>query len=93
MFFGGAPLWHASVVLWDRLTRRPKPVSSWTQADRSRAETVASNVLAGVGIPDRTRSETFELGLHVRRETTGQERDSVFKTPRGRRAAWVHERG
>ena len=81
------------MVLWDRLTRRPKSVSSWTQADHSRAETIAANVLEGVGVSDRSRAEPFTLGLHVRRETTAQERDAVFKTPRGRRAALAHERG
>jgi hypothetical protein len=93
VFFGGSPLWHASVVLWDRLTGRPKSVSSWTHADRLRTETIANNVLDGVGIHDRTRADTFNLGLHVRRETTAQERDSVFKTPRGRLAALAHQKG
>lgn len=93
MFFGGAPLWHVSVALWSPLTRTPKPVSSWTGEDRTKAERYAKIALQGAGVEDRTISEDGAVAMHVRRETTDRERDYVFRTPRGRAASRTHEQG
>lgn len=90
VFFGGAPLWHVSVALWSRLTGRPKAVSSWTQADHARAQRVARDMLAGVGIDDRTRGDTLDIAFHLRKQTRPIEQDSVFKTPRGRAISAAH---
>lgn len=68
-------------------------MSSWTDQDRSEAEAIAARTLAGVGIDDRMRSDYTDGALHVRKESTAQERDSVFKTPRGRAASRQHEKG
>lgn len=84
------------MALWSRLTGRPKPVSSWTREDRERADRVARNELAGVGLDDQMRTDDppfASLALHVRKATTDAEKDSVFKTPRGRLIAARHERG
>ena len=91
MFFGGAPLWHVSVALWSPITTRPKLVSSWTDAEKNKAEQYAMATLSGVGIDDRTIAEPFHIGMHYRRETTAKERDYVFKTNPGRMASVKHE--
>lgn len=93
MFFGGAPLWHASVVLWSMLTRRPRLVTSWSEEDHRKAERYAMDALRGVGIEDRTRADPHASGMHWRRETTARERDYVFKTAGGRAAARRHQIG
>lgn len=92
MFFGGAPLWHASVAIHSPLTRRPKLLSSWTDEDRSKAERYALMALRGVGVEDRTIAEPGGVALHYRRETTDRERDYVFKTNPGRMAALKHDK-
>jgi hypothetical protein len=92
VFFGGAPLWHASVALWSPLTNRPKYVSSWTDHDKAKAHSYAMQTLRGVGIDDRTISDPLEIAMHYRRETTQQERDYVFKTQRGRAASRKQEK-
>jgi hypothetical protein len=92
VFFGGAPLWHVSVAIWSPLTRTPKPVSSLTDHDKAKAERYAMMTLQGVGIEDRTICEPLNVTMHYRRETTGMERDYVFKTQRGRLASMKHEK-
>lgn len=83
MFFGGKPLWHASVVLWSRLTGRPRTAASWAVEERARAERIAAQQLAGVGLDDQTRAdvEPGGTGLHLRKATTAAEGDAVFRTP------------
>jgi hypothetical protein len=93
MFFGGAPLWHVSVAMWSRLTNRPRPVASLPREAVQSLEAAAAEVLAGIGIEDRTRAELFEIALHMRRETTSAERDQVFATSRGKLISARHERG
>lgn len=92
MFFGGAPLWHASVAIWSLLSRQPKLLSSWTDDDRAKAERHAMTTLAGVGVDDRTVAEPGAAAMHFRRQTTERERDYVFKTHPGRIASMKHER-
>lgn len=95
MFFGGKPLWHASVVLWSRLTGQPKKAASWAAEDRARAERIAAQQLAGVGLDDQMRADLMSggTGLHVRKATTTAEGDAVFRSPRGRIIAARHARG
>lgn len=95
MFFGGMPLWHASVVLWSRLTGRPKKAASWAAEERAKVERIAAQQLAGVGIDDQARAdvEPGGTGLHLRKATTAAEGDAVFRTPRGRIIAARHTRG
>ena len=95
MFFGGKPLWHASVVLWSRLTGRPKTAASWAVEERARVERIATQQLAGSGLDDQTRAdvEPGGTGLHLRKATTAAEGDAVFRTPRGRLITARHVRG
>lgn len=93
MFFGGAPLWHASVAIWSPLTHRPKLLPSWTDDDRKRADKYAMMALHGVGVEDRTINEDGAAALHLRRETTARERDYLFKTNPGRMASLKHGKG
>ncbi len=93
MFFGGSPLWHVSVAIWSPLTQRPKVVSSWTDDEKAKAERYAVGALDGAGVVDRTVFELGATAMHWRRETTGRERDYVFKSNLGRVAAKRHEAG
>lgn len=86
-------MWHVSVSIWSPLTRQPKPVSSWTGEERSKAERYANDALRGVGVSDRTVCDDGGTAIHVRRETTASERDYVFKTNAGRYASRQHEKG
>jgi hypothetical protein len=94
VFFGGRPLWHASIALWSRLTGRPKPVARWAPNDHSRAARIAGGILAGVGIEDRMMAATTPDGvaLHLRKAATDAEQDAIFRTARGRRIAAAHDR-
>ena len=83
------------MVLWSRLTGRPKKAASWAAEERARAERIAAQQLAGVGLDDQARAdiEPGGTGLHLRKATTLAEGDAVFATPRGRIIAARHARG
>jgi len=93
VFFGGKPLWHVSVAIWSRLTNAPKPCPVWTDQDRSRADRIAEQLLAGVGIADQARTDDYGIARHYRRATTPDEQDAVFRSPKGRLAALRQARG
>jgi len=83
------------VVLWSRLTGRPKTAASWAVEERARVERIATQQLAGIGLDDQTRAdvEPGGTGLHLRKATTAAEGDAVFRTPRGRLITARHVRG
>lgn len=86
-------MWHVSIAIRSPITRQPKLVASWAPEDRKRAEDQAHSVLAGAGVYGREVIEMLTSSLHLRRETTGAERDAFFKSPSGRRVARQHEAG
>lgn len=51
-------------------------------------------ILVGCGVDGRELSDAGGVALHVRRETTADERDYVFKkVPKGRAATLLHAKG
>jgi hypothetical protein len=57
------------------------------------AEDYAHRVLEGAGVYGREIVEFLPASMHVRRETTGDERDAFFKSPAGRSVSKLHEAG
>jgi len=68
-------------------------VLRWSLEEKKAAEDYAHEVLKGAGVYGREVTEFLPATLHVRRETTGEERDAFFKSPEGRRVAGKHQRG
>lgn len=76
MFFDGAPLWHCSVAIHDRVLRRPKPVSRWDRDTWNRATSIAREFLAGVGEPEPEVIVDGGSAIHLRRKATRAEIDA-----------------
>ena len=71
----------------------PKPVALWESEEKKMADKIANEMLIGVGVADREMSSYGMITLQVRRETTGNERDRVFRSPGGVVIATKHAAG
>jgi hypothetical protein len=82
-----------SIAIRSPFTQLPKPVLRWSPEEKKAAEDYAHRVLERAGIYGREIVEWLESSMHVRRETTSEERDMFFRSPAGRSVSRKHEKG